>query len=267
MYKVLFFGDIVGAIGRQAVVQALPAIITKHSPDLIVANVENLAHGTGVTLKTLNELVEAGVDAFTGGNHSWGNPMGVPLFEDPMWKNRLAVPTNYGAAKNGQNAILVEKNGARILVANVMGKLFTHAETTSPFAALDRILEKHAADKPQAIIVDLHAEATAEKEAFGFFADGRVAAVLGTHTHVATADTKILPQGTAYVTDVGRCGSYMSVVGFDPKTAVPVFLAQTKGKYEIPTKGTCEVNAVLVTVDLDTGHAQAIDRIREIVDV
>lgn len=267
MFHVLLFGDVVGAIGRKALVAALPSLRERFTPDLIIANVENLAHGAGVTAQTLNDLTSAGVDMFTGGNHSWDNPLGAPLFEDPAWKTKLAVPTNYGAAKGGQRAIVFEKDGARILIANLMGKLFTHPDTRSPFDALNQILESPKAKTANAILVDLHAEASAEKEAFGYFADGRVAAVVGSHTHVATADARLLPKGTAYVTDLGRCGAHQSVIGFDSATVIPAFLAETKQKYEIPKSGRAEVNGLCVHIDLDTGRATALDRIREFVDV
>jgi 2',3'-cyclic-nucleotide 2'-phosphodiesterase len=263
--KILFFGDIVGSIGRSAVVKALPSLKDKYSPDLIIANVENLAHGAGVTVKTLNELVDAGVDAFTGGNHSWDNPLGTPIFDDPEWKDRIVVPTNHGGAKNGSPSMVIEKNGAQIQVLNIMGQLFTHPDTTSPFETLDRLLTIN--DKRLTTLVDFHAEATAEKECFGHYADGKVAAVFGTHTHVPTADAKILPGGTAYVTDVGRCGAFDSVIGFEKTSVIKRFLAGGTGTFDLPKTGQAEVNAIVVTVDLDTGKATGLDRIREIVDV
>lgn len=266
-YRILFFGDVVGAIGRQGLVHALPALKKKFDPNLVVANVENLAHGVGITLKTLNELVGAGVDAFTGGNHSWDNPLGSPLFEDADWKNKLSVPTNYGAAKGGQNTILVEKDGARVLIANVMGQLFTHPNTSSPFTALEKVLTNCEKEMPDAVLVDIHAEATSEKEAFGHFADGRVSAVFGSHTHIPTNDQKILPGGTAYVTDLGRCGAYDSVLGFEKKSAVKRFLSESSGKYDLVDKGECEVNGVAFTVDLDTHRTIELTRIREIIDI
>ena len=266
-FKILFFGDVVGALGREGLVRALPPLKERFMPNLVIANVENLAHGVGVTLKTLNELVNAGIDAFTGGNHSWDNPLGAPLFEDPEWSMKLSVPTNFGASKGGKNAILVEKEGARILLTNVMGQLFTHPNTSSPFTALEKILKEHATDKPDAILVDIHAEATSEKEAFGHFADGKAAAVFGSHTHIPTNDHKILPGGTAYITDLGRCGAYDSVLGFEKTSAVKRFLSESSGKYDLVKTGRCEVNGVAFTVDLDTGHTVELTRIREFVDI
>lgn len=264
---ILFFGDVIGALGRKGLIKALPSLKTRYAPDITIANVENLAHGAGVTAQTLQELVNAGVDAFTGGNHSWDNPLGSPLFEDPAWRERLIVPTNYGAAKNGANATTLFVQGTPLLIINIMGKLFTHSETRSPFETLEAVLATQQNNLPKAILVDFHADATAEKEAFGHFADGKVSAVFGTHTHIATADAKILPGGTAYVTDVGRCGAYDSVIGYEKNSVVKRFLGLTQKNYDLSTSGKTEVNAAFVTIDTGTGRATALDRIREIVDV
>lgn len=266
MFRILFFGDVIGSLGRRAVVEILPRLRETYGPDFVIANVENLAHGTGVTAKTLQELVNAGVHAFTGGNHSWGNPLGRPLFEDSAWRDRLIAPTNYGASQGGSNVLTIGSGEKRVAVVNIIGQLFMHPETRSPFEALDRTLQ-NLTDPPKTIIVDFHAEATAEKEAFGHFADGRVSAVLGTHTHVATADAKILPGGTAYVTDVGRCGAHDSVIGFEKKSVVKRYLQQSRTPYDLPTQGQTEVNAIVLTVDLDTGRVSTLDRIREIIDI
>lgn len=264
--KILFFGDIVGALGRSAVAKILPDLTAQYAPDFIIANVENLAHGAGVTEQTLNELTSAGVDAFTGGNHSWANPLGTPVYEKPEWKSRMVVPTNYGAAKNGQNVVVIEKNEVKLRIINVHGQLFSHSDTRSPFGEIDRILLA-TPNATLTTIVDFHAEATAEKEAFGHYTDGRVSAVLGTHTHVPTADQKILPGGTAYVTDVGRCGAEDSVVGFEKKTAIKRFLTGKSSSYDLDRTGRAEVNAILLEINTSTRHATRIDRIREFVDV
>lgn len=265
--KILFFGDVVGSLGRKGLVSVLPSLKARHAPDVVIANVENLAHGVGVTAQTLQELADAGVDAFTGGNHSWDNPLGAPLFDDPAWRGRLIVPTNYGGAKNGHASMTLDVNGTPLLVVNVMGRLFSHPDTRSPFETLDRLLADAGPSRPNAVLVDVHAEATAEKEAFGHFADGKVSAVFGTHTHVATADAKILPGGTAYVTDIGRCGAHDSVIGFEKNSVVKRFLGLTEQNYDLPKTGKTEINGAAVTIDDRTGRATALDRIREIVDV
>lgn len=267
-FSILFFGDVVGSLGRTALATILPALKARFEPDLVIANAENLAHGAGVTEKTLRTLMDAGVDVFTGGNHSWGNPLGLPLFEDPEWKTRLVVPINYGNSKNGQNALLVEKEHGSVVVFNIMGQLFTHPDTRSPFQTLDELLEKHTSEKPLITLVDFHAEATAEKEAFGHYADGKVTAVLGTHTHVASADAKLLPKSTLYITDVGRCGLHQSVIGFDPESALKRFLNPEAGRtYMLPDHGQAEVNGVFIQASTETGHVTSFERIREILDI
>jgi metallophosphoesterase (TIGR00282 family) len=265
--KILFFGDVVGKPGRMGLIKALPGLKKKYAPDLVIANAENLAHGVGMSKKTLDELVEAGVDAFTGGGHSWQNSQGTPLLDDPAWRERLVVPMNAGEAQNGRAWTMLEVKQKRILLVSIQGCLFTHPATQDPFAALDKIIEQQKGSKPNIIIVDFHAEATAEKEAFGHYADGRVAAVLGTHTHVATADLKILPGGTAYVTDVGRTGAYDSVMGFEKTSAINSFLHQKDRKYTLSNQGAMEINAVSLTLDPETGLTKNLDRIREIIDI
>lgn len=267
MLTILFFGDVVGALGRQALAKILPEMKHRHSADLAIANVENLAHGAGVTTQTLEDLSAAGIDVFTGGGHSWSNPVGSPAYDDPAWRDRLAVPLNSGSAKGGHADVLRIVDGKRVLVLSIAGVLFTNPDTRSPFRALDDLLAKHADKKPDAVIVDFHAEATSEKEAFGHYADGRVAAVLGTHTHIQTSDAKILPHGTAYLTDVGRCGSFDSVIGFDKKTAVQRFLSGEHGKYDLERTGKAEVDFAVLQLDSKTGEAVGLDVFREIVDV
>lgn len=261
MLKILFFGDIVGSIGRRGVVTMLPKLRSEFAPDLVVANVENLAHGRGITPKTLKELDAAGVDAYTSGNHVWENPVGLVCFDDPAWNNRLVRPANVPPTRAGRGWTVVEKNGVRIALVNLMGTLFMGEEFSNPFLAFDRIfgeIEK-ASD---VVFVDFHAEATSEKEAFGHYVDGRAAAVLGSHTHVPTADAKILPGGTAYQTDVGRCGSKDSVIGFEKKAAMKLFFEPSAKAYDPPESGDIEVNAALVTVDPDAGKAVRLDAIR-----
>ena len=264
-FRVLFFGDIVGAIGRKAVVAALPKLREQHSPNLVIANVENLAHGRGITAKTLEELDAAGVDAYTSGNHVWENPLGLPCFDNPRWKDRLVRPANVIAKREGKGVTTIDKDGVRILLINLLGQLFMKDEVESPFAAFDALVSKHAGD---IILVDLHAETTSEKEAFGHHTDGRATAVVGSHTHVPTADQKLLPAGTAYVTDIGRNGGMDTVVGFEKTAALKRFLSNGAIKaYDPPEHGPAEVNAVLLKVDLDTKRALALTRIREVIEV
>ena len=268
-FKILFFGDIVGSIGRQAVIKALPDLREQYEPDLVIANVENIAHGSGITAKTLLELDAAEIDAYSSGNHVWSNAAGLSCFTDPRWKDRLVRPANI-IGRPGRGVITLDvlrnenEKPVRVAVINLMGQLFMKDNVQNPFTALPELLAQ--AKSADVILVDFHTEATSEKEAFGHFADGKVTAVFGTHTHVPTADQKILAGGTAYVTDVGRNGASDSVVGFEKTEAM---LAFTNGEISrsIPEKGRAEINAVLLTANLDTHHAAALDRIRTFVDI
>ncbi len=268
-FKILFFGDIIGAIGRQAVIKALPDLREQYEPDVVIANVENLAHGRGITAKTLLELDAAGIDAYTSGNHVFENGAGLSCFADPRWKDRLVRPSNI-MGRPGRGIITLDvqtdedKKPVRLVVTNLLGQLMMKDEVSNPFTALTEILT-HTTDA-DLILVDFHAEATSEKEAFGHFADGKVTGVFGTHTHVPTADQKILPGGTAYTTDVGRNGASDSVIGFTKADAVHAF---TVGQiaYGIPENGKAEINAVLLTANLDTHRAVTLDRIRIFVDI
>jgi metallophosphoesterase (TIGR00282 family) len=266
MFRVLFFGDVIGEIGRNALAIALPDLKKELSPDFIIANVENLSHGRGISAKSLGEMDALGIDGYTSGNHVWNNIQGLACFEDPRWKDRIVRPANVPPTRAGRGTMTLEKNGKKLVVTNFLGRLFMHEsdEASSPFLAFDRIATEHA-DLP--ILVDLHTETTSEKEAFGHHADGRAAAVFGTHTHVPTADEKILPGGTAYITDVGRNGAMDSVVGFEKTSALGRFLDPNTKTYEIPKSGTAEINAVLVTIDETTRRATALDRIRRFVAV
>jgi len=263
-YKILFFGDIVGAIGRAGVIKALPELRDELKPDLVIANVENLSHGRGISAKSLLELDAAGVDAYTSGNHVWENAQGVACFEDARWKDRFIRPLNVLAGRPGRGTMVIEKDGTRILVMNLLGSLFMKLEVENPFFAMDKVLKEFPDVNVR--LIDFHSEATSEKEALGHYLDGRVTAIFGTHTHVPTADQKVLPGGTAYVTDVGRNGAQDSVVGFEKNGAIKRFLDPEQRSYDIPKHGKIEINAVLLTADLDTGLALGLDRIRKIVD-
>jgi metallophosphoesterase (TIGR00282 family) len=267
--KILFFGDVIGAIGRKGLTLALPGLRNEFKPDFVVANVENLSHGRGISPKTLEELDKLGIDAYTSGNHVWENQTGLACFADPRWKDRLVRPANIFPNYPGKGYTEISKDGKTVLLINLSGLLFMKEEGESPMQVFDRI-EKTILEKnnhsPIPIIVDLHAEASSEKEAFSHYVDGRASAVLGTHTHVPTADAKILEQGTAYITDVGRVGGYDSVVGFEKNAAVKRFLGQEEKAYDPTPKGRIEVNTVLLTLDLDSRRARGLDLIRKILD-
>ena len=260
MIKILFFGDIVGKIGRKGLKKALSELKEKYQPDLVIANAENLAHGLGVTEKTLNEMLEAGVDFFTSGNHVWKKPMVEEIFAED--KIPLIRPANYPEETSGKGYKTLKVGGRKLIVLNLMGRVFIEEiELTCPFKKADEIIEECKKEKADIIIVDIHAEATSEKVAMGWYLDGRVAAVLGTHTHIPTADCQILPKGTAYVTDIGMVGAKDSVIGVDKEVIIENFLEEDHLPHEIPEEGDCIINSVLVEIEPKTNKATKIERI------
>jgi len=262
---ILFFGDIVGKPGRQALVQLVPKLRQEYNPDLVLANAENLAHGTGITGKTLNQMLGAGIDFFTSGNHIWSKPEIYKLFEDPDLP--LIRPANYPDESPGRGYKVVNANGFNILVANLHGQVFIQEELSSPFKKFDEIMEQNRDEKLHGIIVDFHAEATSENVAFGWHCDGRVSAVLGTHTHIPTADNRILPGGTAYQTDIGMVGLRDSVIGINRDVVLNNFIAEKTKSHEIDEHGVVTVNATLVKIDSSTKKAFFIDRINREIEV
>jgi len=258
--KILFFGDIVGQPGRQAIKEILPQWQERYRPDLVLANGENAAHGAGITEKSLNELLESGVDLVTLGDHTWDQKGTTALLENK--ETPLIRPANFPLGTPGQGSRLIELRTKKILVINLIGRVFMRQDYDCPFRKVDEILEDKAAES-DAVIVDWHAEATSEKICLGWYLDGRVSAVLGTHTHVPTTDARILPKGTAYISDVGMVGVRDSSLGMDKEIAVKRFLSQMNQKLEL-AKGPVQVNAVLVEID-GRGRAKKIEILQETV--
>lgn len=263
---ILFLGDVVGKIGRRCVAKALPELREEYRPDVVFANSENVAHGKGVTEETFRELRDAGVDFCTGGNHTFAKDEAVAMLgrkDVPMIR-----PANFPAGTPGEGSRVIEVGSRRLLIINILGRVFMKEGVDDPFRKLDEILKAHDGDGLAATIVDLHAEATSEKVCFGWYADGRVSAVLGTHTHIPTADPWVLPKGTAYVTDIGMCGGRDTSLGINTDAALRRFLSPVgAGKFEPPEEGRCRFNSVLVEVDPTTGHATNIERLDREVDV
>jgi hypothetical protein len=257
--KILFFGDIVGKPGRKAVAKVLPDLKKEHQPDFVMANAENLAHGVGITTKTMAECQAAGIDFFTSGNHVWRKDGVQEIFKD--LDAPLIRPANFPPGLPGTGHKLITIGKHPLLVINLNGQVFIEGEFSSPFKEIDLILKQYQNTELHGIIVDMHAEATSEKVAFGLYTDGRVTAVLGTHTHIPTADERILSQGTAYITDVGMVGLKDSVLGVDRTIIIEKFLTQKSKAHDIPEKGQCVVNAVLVTLNTQTKKAKKITRI------
>lgn len=268
--KILFFGDIVGKPGRQAIKKILPDLKRKYEPDLIFANGENLAHGKGISQESAKEVIGAGIDWLTLGNHAFAQKGGVEILEDKKWP--VIRPANWAANIPGRGHVLINVRSKKVLLVNLIGRVFMHQQFDDPFACAGAILEdyslekKSGADKVNAIILDWHAEATSEKMAMGWHLDGKVSAVLGTHTHIGTDDARILPKGTAYVSDIGMVGVQDSVLGVDKEIILKRLLTQMPYKMEV-AEGKVLVDAVLVTLDDKTGLAQNIQKIKEIIEV
>ncbi len=258
--EVIFIGDVVGKPGRISLKSNLPKYRDLFNPDLIIANVENAAGGTGITEKIYHELKECGVDVMTSGNHIW-DQKDVFNFIDSC--PDLIRPANYPSpATPGKGFCIAHANGYRIAVLNIMGQVFI-SEVNCPFQSVTQLLEHISHFEPDAIIIDFHAEATSEKQAMGWHLDGQVSAVIGTHTHVQTTDQRILPCGTAYLTDVGMVGLYNSIIGVDIEGPLQRFITKMPYKFEI-SKGPTQFNAVYVKFDKNTGKALTIETIRKV---
>ncbi len=263
--KILFFGDIVGKPGRKALAAALLGMKKELQPDLVIANAENIAHGVGITSKTLEECRLAGVDFFTSGNHAFKKPDVLNVFANP--EAALIRPANFIDQDSGVGFRTITIGKMSLLMVNLNGQVFIEEKFSSPFSAIDKILAQYQDAQLAGIFVDLHAEATSEKVAFGWYVDGRVSAVVGTHTHVPTADEAILPKGTAYITDVGMVGLKESVIGVDKEIILNNFTNTETTAHDIPEHGSCVLNAVMVTIDPSTRHATNIKRIRKEVTI
>lgn len=251
MGKILIFGDIYGRLGRQGLARVLPVWREEYNPDVVIANVENMAHGKGVTLATMAEVSSLGIDVFTSGNHVFHS--GAAADECFRQYPNLIRPENYGESFAGKGYYRFEKDGQWYCVINLNGQVFFEkqfrGEISSPFTAADRLLSD-VAQKGDIILVDVHAEATSEKVALGWHVDGRAAALVGTHTHVPTADQWIMPAGTAFACDIGMTGPQHSVIGVITENVLGRFL-DPAGKYpmEPAEEGPIVVNAVLITTE------------------
>jgi len=245
--KILFIGDIVGKPGRRTVAAALPALRKEHDIDLVIANGENMAHGRGITKSTLQEVFAAGVDIVTSGNHWFDQKEILEIIKDKSVP--FIRPANYPAGTVGDGYRITQVRTKKVLVINLMGKVFMHLDQLeNPFTKLDAILKETAEQKPDVVIVDFHADATSEAMAFSFYADGRITASLGTHTHVPTDDAMVLPKGSGHVADVGMVGPKLSVLGIAPEQIINHFLHDEPFKWEIPETGEMVFNYAIVEV-------------------
>lgn len=253
--RVIFFGDIVGEIGREAVKLAVPGMVEKWAPDFLVANGENAAGGNGITPRLVIDMFRAKIDVITLGDHAWDQKEILGFFaEEP----RLLRPFNYPPGCPGAGSVVVRGHGKKLGVISAMGRTFMHGPVDNPFLGMAAEIEKVRAETP-CILVDFHAETTSEKIAFGHAMDGKVSAVIGTHTHVQTADEKVLSGGTAYITDAGFCGPHDSVIGRDKRAIVRRFETLLPGRMPIATEGV-QVDGVVVDIEEGSGRAIKVER-------
>jgi metallophosphoesterase (TIGR00282 family) len=254
--KLLFVGDIVGSPGRRILKDLLPKLIDRHAVDFCVVNIENSAGGFGITPDTMADLDGLPIDCFTSGNHIWDKKEGLALLDE---EPRILRPANYPDGNPGRGVYVGETaGGVPVGVINLEGQVFMKG-LDSPFRLADKLLAALPA-AVKVVMVDFHAEATSEKLALGFYLDGRVSAVLGTHTHVPTADERVLPKGTAFLCDVGMTGPYESIIGFTVERVLHRFLMHTPSSFEV-AKRDVRLAAALIDVDETTGKARSIERL------
>lgn len=263
--KILFIGDVVGKPGRRAVAEILPSLKKERGIDLVMANAENLAHGRGFTVDTIKELQSYGVDFFTSGNHIWDNKNDMAKLDDKSFP--LLRPANFADDVPGRGFQIIETAMMkRVLVINLMGRVFMKHYLDCPFRKFDQILKLVAGEDLQAIFVDFHAEASSEKVAMAFHIDGRASALVGTHTHVPTADQRIFKEGTGYVTDVGMTGPLDSVIGMNKNNVLRNFLTQLPYPFEVEEQGALSFNAIEIEVDEKTQKTLNIERVDRIIN-
>jgi len=259
--KILFIGDIYSKSGREVVKKYLSKLKKEHEIDLVVANGENSAHGKGMTKKIYDELMEIGIDAFTMGNHFLKNKEIVRWLDSV---DNIARPANIDGIVEGKGSVVINTEKGNVRITNLIGRVFIKEfEALNPFEVLEDVID----DSEEVIhIVDFHAEANGEKKSLAYYFDGKVSAVLGTHTHVQTADNRVLPNGCAYISDVGFCGGYESVLGIIPKDAI-AFSKDYNFKNHTPSEDEGELNAVVIDIDEKSGKSRSIERIYIVPDL
>ncbi|KAA9025804.1 TIGR00282 family metallophosphoesterase [Niallia endozanthoxylica] len=254
--NILFIGDVVGSLGRDMVNEYLPKLKDKYRPHITIINGENAAGGKGITEKIYRGFLEAGAQVVTLGNHTWDNREVFEFIDEAKY---LVRPGNFPENNPGKGIAYVKMNTDEIAVINLQGRTFL-PPNDCPFQKADQLI-KEAKQRTPIIFVDFHAEATSEKQAMGWYLDGRVSAVIGTHTHVQTADNRILPKGTAYLSDVGMTGPYDGILGMDRDVVIKRFLTSMPARFEVPKTGRTQLSAVSIEIDKKTGIAKKIERI------
>jgi len=254
---VVCVGDVFGEPGRRCVQTLLPRLRKQYEVDVTVVNVENAASGFGVTPDIARRFLDQGVDVMTSGNHIWDRK---EIIEYIVKENLLLRPANYPLGTPGVGSAVVKAGPHKVAVLNLMGRVFFPSNLDCPFRKADEEIER-LRQETSLIVVDMHCEATSESQAMGFYLDGRVAAVVGTHRHVQTADERVLPKGTAFITDLGMTGPVNSVIGVEPELAINRFLTQMPNRFE-PAKGPAALHGAVIRIDPDTGRGLSIERLR-----
>lgn len=255
--RILFLGDIVGSSGRTAIEENITRIKAKYHPNIIIANGENAAGGRGINEKILKQLFQWGINIVTMGNHTWDQKEIFDFIGD--YKN-LIRPANYPSGTPGIGYTILSYNSYKLAVINLQGRTYL-PPLDCPFQKADSLIKEISKETPN-IIVDFHAEATSEKQAMGWYLDGRVSAVVGTHTHVQTADERILPNGTAYITDIGMVGPYDGILGMKREQVIEKFITALPQRFEVDADGRWQINAIILDLEPKTGLATHIERIR-----
>lgn len=255
--RILFIGDVVGSLGREMVHDYVPKLKEKYRPQITIINGENAAAGRGITEKIYRGFLEIGAQAVTLGNHTWDNK---EIFEFVEEAKYLVRPANFPDNNPGKGIVYLKMNQIEIAVTNLQGRTFMPT-IDDPFLKADQLVEE-ARKRTPFIFVDFHGEATSEKQALGWYLDGRVSAVVGTHTHVQTADERILPGGTAYISDVGMTGPYDGILGMERDAVLKRFLTNLPVRFEVPKDGRTQLSAVVIDLDDKTGFAKKIERIQ-----
>lgn len=259
-FRLLFLGDIFGEPGRRAAKHFVPELKERYNLDLVLANCENAANGRGVSKRIAHQLFESGIDFMTSGNHIYHVHDSWPFLDEQDCK--ILRPYNYASSSPGKGVGVVEaKNGVKVGVINLMGRVFMEPGVNLPFQSFDEALMEIQSEA-DLIVLDFHAETTAEKRAMGWHVDGRIQLFVGTHTHVQTADEEILPNGTAYITDLGMCGPYDSVIGMDKNIVLKRFRNQLSGRFEVAS-GDVRLCGIVCDIDLNTKKAIHIERVCE----
>ncbi len=253
--KILFIGDVVGSPGRDMLIDYLPKLKAKFQPHLTIVNGENAASGKGITEKIYRQFIEGGAQVVTLGNHTWDKRDIFEFIDDAKFMVR---PANFPEETPGQGMVFYKVSGVEVAVISIQGRTFL-PPIDCPFKTVDQLIER-AKKKTQFIFVDFHAEATSEKQAMGWYLDGRVSAVVGTHTHVQTADNRILEKGTAFITDVGMTGPYDGILGVSREAVLKRFITSLPARFDV-VEGRTQLNGVIIDIDQKTGHARSINRI------